>query len=82
MCISPLFSDLTLPNNNLPSSRLLGSYLAGLIEGDGSIVVPKTARNQKGKLHMKCFYTYRIYPYIYVKIRMVAISHFLDVCPS
>jgi len=24
--------------------------LAGLIEGDGSIIVPKTIRNQKGKL--------------------------------
>ena len=29
---------------------LLGHYLAGLIEGDGSIIVPKTIRNQKGKL--------------------------------
>ena len=28
----------------------LGSYLAGLIEGDGSIIVPKTIRNQKGKM--------------------------------
>lgn len=34
------------PNNN----DLLGHYLAGLIEGDGSIIVPKTIRNQKGKL--------------------------------
>lgn len=32
------------------SSSLLGSYLAGLIEGDGSIIVPKTVRNQKGRL--------------------------------
>jgi len=29
---------------------MLGHYLAGLIEGDGSIIVPKTIRNQKGKL--------------------------------
>ena len=36
-------------SNNEPS-KLLGHYLAGLIEGDGSIIVPKTIRNQKGKL--------------------------------
>jgi hypothetical protein len=29
---------------------MLGSYLAGLIEGDGSIIVPQTIRNQEGKL--------------------------------
>lgn len=38
----------SLANNS--SDNLLGSYLAGLIEGDGSIIVPKTIRNQKGKL--------------------------------
>ena len=32
------------------SNNYLGSYLAGLIEGDGSIIVPRTIRNQKGKL--------------------------------
>lgn len=32
------------------NDNLLGHYLAGLIEGDGSIIVPKTIRNQKGKL--------------------------------
>src|SRR5690554_1965215 len=32
------------------TDQLLGHYLAGLIEGDGSIIVPKTVRNQKGKL--------------------------------
>jgi hypothetical protein len=48
-------------SNNEPN-KLLGHYLAGLIEGDGSIIVPKTitlralralgccARNPKGKL--------------------------------
>jgi hypothetical protein len=37
-------------DSNSFSSSLLGGYLAGLIEGDGSIIVPKTIRNQKGKL--------------------------------
>jgi hypothetical protein len=37
-------------DSNSPSpdnKNLLGGYLAGLIEGDGSIIVPKTIRNQK-----------------------------------
>lgn len=37
-------------SSNNDSKKLLGHYLAGLIEGDGSIIVPKTIRNQKGKL--------------------------------
>ena len=45
MSISPLFSYSTLLDNNLINKKL-GNYLAGLIEGDGSIVVPKTTRNQ------------------------------------
>jgi hypothetical protein len=43
----------SLDSNHLSddsSKNLLGSYLAGLIEGDGSIIVPKTIRNQNGKL--------------------------------
>ena len=36
-------------SNNAPGA-LFGHYLAGLIEGDGSIIVPKTVRNQYGKL--------------------------------
>jgi len=32
------------------SENQLGYYLAGLIEGDGSIIVPLTNRNNKGKL--------------------------------
>jgi hypothetical protein len=39
---SNLFSKFSSPVNK----KLLGSYLAGLIEGDGSIIVPKTIRNQ------------------------------------
>jgi hypothetical protein len=35
---------------NYSTNKRLGGYLAGLIEGDGSIVVPKTIRNKKGKL--------------------------------
>ncbi|OAX32216.1 hypothetical protein K503DRAFT_794809 [Rhizopogon vinicolor AM-OR11-026] len=35
---------------NDSSGNYLGSYLAGLIEGDGSIIVPKTLRNQKVKI--------------------------------
>jgi hypothetical protein len=42
-------------NNNLNYKDLsnlnLSSYLAGLIEGDGTIVVPKTERSAKGKLN-------------------------------
>lgn len=41
-------SNSTLSPNS--DNNLLAGYLAGLIEGDGSIIVPKTIRNQKGKL--------------------------------
>lgn len=45
-------SDLTEYKdfNNLPFS----SYLAGLIEGDGTIIVPKTERSLKGVLNYAC----------------------------
>lgn len=39
-----------LSHSSFNNDKLLGHYLAGLIEGDGSIIVPKTIRNQKGKL--------------------------------
>jgi hypothetical protein len=37
-----------LPINS--TNKRLGGYLAGLIEGEGSIIVPKTIINKKGKL--------------------------------
>ena len=40
------------PKNNKEISNLnFSSYLTGLIEGDGSIVVPKTERSSKGKIN-------------------------------
>ena len=42
-------------NNNLNykdlSNLKMSSYLAGLIEGDGTIIVPKTERSAKGKIN-------------------------------
>jgi len=37
-------------NGDQENNSMLAHYLAGLIEGDGSIIVPRTVRNQKGKL--------------------------------
>nr|YP_010710792.1 hypothetical protein P2Z26_mgp24 [Gonatophragmium mori]WCZ71156.1 hypothetical protein [Gonatophragmium mori] len=45
-----LKSYLKLFHFSANNNNLFGHYLAGLIEGDGSIIVPKSIRNQKGKL--------------------------------
>ena len=42
-----IFSSLSI---NSPNKDQLGHYLAGLIEGDGSIIVPSNTRNEKRKL--------------------------------
>lgn len=44
-----LYRNYTTSNND--SNTLLSSYIAGLIEGDGSIHVPKTERSSKGNLN-------------------------------
>jgi hypothetical protein len=49
---------------------MLGHYLAGLIEGDGTIIVPVTSRNKKGKL---------LYPKVKITFvdKNVPLAHFL-----
>ena len=49
-CSIRFMSSLISSSSEDSSDNYLGSYFAGLIEGDGAIIVPKTIRNQKGKL--------------------------------
>jgi len=43
--------ELSISHMNLISPIFFSSYLAGLIEGDGTIVVPQKERSDKGKLN-------------------------------
>lgn len=53
-CITPLAASFRLAHissgGNLAKSKF-SHYLSGLIEGDGSIIVPKTARSPKDRLY-------------------------------
>lgn len=53
MCHKNDYSTIALKNFNYDQkyNTKLASYLAGLIEGDGTIVVPKTERSSSGKLN-------------------------------
>lgn len=42
---------ILLKPNNISNKNKFSSYLTGLIEGDGSIIVPKSERSNKGKLN-------------------------------
>lgn len=52
-CITYLTEKLSsdLPSENYAPNDTLGHYLAGLIEADGTIIVPKTDRSPKGRLN-------------------------------
>jgi hypothetical protein len=46
-----LYICTILPISSTRPFVCLGSYLAGLIEGDGTIIIPSTERSSKGKLN-------------------------------
>ncbi|MBV8801667.1 MAG: cbb3-type cytochrome c oxidase subunit I [Gammaproteobacteria bacterium] len=52
----------------------LGSYLAGLIEGDGTIIVPTTTRSSKGKLNypsIQIVFQLKDFPLVTVLCRII-----------
>ena len=53
-CIIPLTAknpSSDLPSENSETNVEFGYYIAGLIEADGTIIVPKTERSPKGRLN-------------------------------
>ncbi len=55
-CLTRLESTVELITANLvgiasfPSTAKLSAYIAGLVEGDGSIKIPSSLRSDKGKI--------------------------------
>jgi hypothetical protein len=51
ICCSPILLNTSNSSNTSNNNYKFISYLTGLIEGDGSIIVPFTERSSKGKLN-------------------------------
>ena len=71
------YSTIVAGRSAVTSSRpfvCLGSYLAGLIEGDGTIVVPSTKRSSKGKLNypsIQIVFQAKDFPLVTVPCRII-----------
>ena len=51
ICSNSILLNTSNCSNSSKNNYKFASYLTGLIEGDGSIIVPKTERSSKGKLN-------------------------------
>jgi hypothetical protein len=51
ICCNHFLFSTSIHSNSLNKNYKFISYLTGLIEGDGTIIVPKTERSSKGKLN-------------------------------